>query len=303
MDTTYLEEKNVIASSGTWIWLIEITLSGQTSTRRTNNNETVSWGGYEWHPAAFAIDDINESTSGEFPEYRVQIDDADLSGSLRTRIQNYDGLIGETIRFRIVHSAHLDLTTPAIDESVEVLSCEVTAQSVIFTVGLPNLLGYRFPRDRYVPGFCRHKFKGGLCKYVTNRPVYTSDGISFGLYATKFSLKDNNNGFVDFLKHFITPIQGTSAYMLTTDIHIIVSGSSLNNGTLLAISNPNLPVYQDRIYVEAFVETEAAGEPIQLSTVETFTFDTCDHTLEACTERNNSINYGGSPGIVGGVYG
>lgn len=200
MEAEYITEQNKLASSGSWIWLLEITTTGYQSIRYTNNNTAVEWNEEQWISKPFTADDVSMSTSGEFPEFRLQIDEVSLSSALRTRVRNIDGLIGNTARFRIVHSSHLDLDTPAIDEAAEILSCEVTAQSVIFVLGLPNMMRYRFPRDRYVPGFCRHRFKGGLCKY---------DGL----------------------------------------------------------------------------------------------FTACDHTLESCVERNNSINYGGSPGIVGGVYG
>jgi len=203
MDSTYVEESNKIASSGAWIWLMEIYTAGATpnpTLRYTNNNAKpkatehyyttwpVAGGGLppvegeQYWSVPFALDDVAMSIDGAFPEYKLVIGDLDVDGALRTRIREYDGLVGSTVRLMVVHSAHLDLTTPAIDELAEILSCEVTAQAVVFTIGIPSLLSCRFPRDRYLPGFCRHKFGGALCKYTQPTDTLgslTSDRVSF----------------------------------------------------------------------------------------------------------------------------
>ena len=165
MDTTYLEEKNAIASNGAWIWLIEITLSGADPIRYANSNEDVPWGIYEWHRATFAVDDVNASIKGEFPELTLHIGDVDPHSDLREQVKETGGLIGGTLRLLVVHSAHLSLTTAAIDESAEIIGCDLDNKSVNFTLGVTNFLSKRFPQGRYVPGFCRHRFKDALCKY------------------------------------------------------------------------------------------------------------------------------------------
>lgn len=201
MNQTYINESTKVSTSGAWLWLMEIATAGTVILRYANNNEAIVWGGNTYLPISFSMDDVSMSTSGKFPEYRLQIGSVALSGTLRTQIQTTGGLVGSTVRLMVVHSAYLSLTTPAIDEMAEILNCEVTAEAVVFTVGIPSLLSRRFPRDRYVPGFCRHKFKGALCRY-------------------------SQSGY-----------------------------------------------------------------------------DDCDHTLNNCIDRGNSQNFGGSPGIVGGVYG
>ena len=202
MEQAYLDEKNVIASTGAWILLLEIVQSNYSTLRYTNNNEKVNWNGNIYQPVPIFVEDISTSISGAFPNFRIQIDDIDMStgDTLRNRIKETDGLIGGTLRLMVVHSAHLSLTIAAIDESAEIIECELNAGSVILTLGISSTLTKRFPTSRNVPGFCRHKFRDALCKYGG------------------------------------------------TDI-------------------------------------------------------TCDHTLIGCGNKNNLLNYGGSPGIVGGVYG
>jgi len=203
MNQAYTDEANLISSSGAWLWLIEIALSGYSTLRYANNNISVVWptvGGETYSRISLSMDDVAVSTDGSFPEYTLALGEVDVNGALRTRIRETNGLVGATLRLMVVHSAHLDLTTPAVDELAEVLRCDVTADAVALHIGIPSLLNQRFPRDRYVPGYCRHKFKGALCQYT---------------------------------------------------------------GDMAA----------------------------------------CNHSLEECRERNNSQNFGGSPGIVGGVYG
>ncbi len=181
LNTAYITEQNKIASSGAWIWLLEIATPNLSTLRYANNNSNITWptGSNTYSRISFTMDDISESTSGKFPEYRLLIGDVTTDSTLRTRIKANSGLVGSTVRLLVVHSDHLDVTTPAVDELTEILNCELTAEAVIFTIGIPSLLGRRFPRDRYVPSFCRHKFAGGLCQYVQPARSRLSLQISF----------------------------------------------------------------------------------------------------------------------------
>ena len=199
MDEQYELEQNKIASSGAWVWLLEVATTGQSTLRYVNNNDDVVWGGNTYTKLPFTLDDLVVETSGKFPEFKLQVGDVDTGSTLRTRVRTLGGLVGSTVRLLVVHSGHLSLTTAAIDETSEVLRTAVAEAGVTFTLGIPSLLNRRFPCDRYVPGFCRHKYKGALCGYV---------------------------------------------------------------GAL----------------------------------------ESCEHTLDACQDHTNTPNYGGSPGVVGGVY-
>ncbi|MCW4050354.1 MAG: hypothetical protein NWE89_11535 [Candidatus Bathyarchaeota archaeon] len=205
LEGDYKDEQNKLAAPGAWIWLLEITTTGYSAPLRfTNNNSSLTWptGSESVYTAIpLTMEDIEANLEGKFPECRLQIGELVLNSTLRTRVRATNGLIGSIIRMLVVHSSHLALTEAAIDESAEVLSCEVSTDVVTFVLGIPSLLNRRFPRDKYVPGFCRHKFTGALCQYVA--AIYTD----------------------------------------------------------------------------------------------------CDHTLADCKLRNNTRNYGGSPGIVGGMYG
>ena len=191
MNSDYITEQNKLTSAGAWIWLLEISVPGPYSTMRyTNNNAygddtshfSTTWptvGGEKYWTVPFSLDDMSASISGEFPEYQLRIEEVGLSSYLRTTVKASGGMVGGSVRIMIVHSDHLTLTSAAIDEVATILSCEVTAQAVTFTLGIPSLLSRRFPRDRYTPSFCRHKFEGALCGYTQPDYSLTSSQVAF----------------------------------------------------------------------------------------------------------------------------
>ena len=317
LDTAYKTEQNKIAATGAWIWLLEISTTGYTTLRYANNNENVVWpatGGNTYCPLSFIMEDINVSTRGEFPEYRILMGDVDVESALRVQIRATDGMVGSTIRFLVVHSSHLDLTTPAIDETAEILSCETSAEAVTFVVGIPSLLSRRFPRDRYVPGFCRHKFGGALCQYKL--PTYTfpypliSNTVAFVVGPTindAVAYNEIRVGAGGLITRLFVNAPGqtkASDRYLNQDTGFVVSGSKYNDGLFLVNSVQPITQYVVRVYTEAqggrpFVAEAAGAAYITLK----LGYDGCDHTYEACALRGNIQNYGGSPGIAGGIYG
>lgn len=316
MDSTYVEESTKIASPHAWIWLLEITSAEYPNNPLllTSDNDLVTWnerGPYV--PMPFTVDDLHISTSGKFPEYRLQIEDVNLTGTLRDDIQSTGGLVGGTVRFLIVHSDHLGEATPAIDEYADILSCEITAQAVIFTIGIPNLLSRRFPRDRYVPGYCRHRFGGALCQY--EQPPYSqyyAGNTTFSVPvvpnpthppANLITIGGSGNIVTAIFSHAKpTGKVADGRLALAKDTGFTISGSDSNDGFFLA--DRWYHVYPNRIYV--YSEDEGGQVfKAEVSTGVTITlgYSACDHTLEACKFRDNTQNYGGSPGIVGGIYG
>jgi len=324
LDSSYITEQNKIAAGGAWIWLLELATAGSATLYYTNNNALgapgdyyTTWptvGGNKYQSVPFAMDDIRETTSGDFPTYKLQIGDVDLSSTLRARVQATGGMTGSTARLMVVHSNHLTLTTPAIDEIAEILSCDLTADAVVFTIGIPSLLGRRFPRDRYIPAFCRHKFGGALCQYVqpSSRRVGSVGGVGISFVAGVAGTKRIQYNTIVAGGLLITKVfqhalpkgaQQGANYVLAADAGFTISGSLYNDGFFLANSYHAV----SETYVKVFMEADGArafvAEPANSSAVLTLGYNGCDHTLEACALRNNTQNFGGSPGIAGGVYG
>ncbi len=332
LNSNYITEQNKLATSGAWIWLLEIetptTAYAGNPLRYTNDNHAISAGvfGRVWPTAGgdtyttmpFNMDDVEASLDGKFGEFKLYIGDLALSGDLRTRVSATAGLVGSIVRLRVVHSNHLDLTDPAIDESAEVLSCERMLNAVVLTLGIPSLLSRRFPRDRYVPGFCRHKFEGALCQYLTPRlpdgtlHIATSNNVVFTPnlgtvegYPVNNIYMENAN-LVNKVFVFAQPpgtLQTLGRLALSKDTGFIISGSLYNDGFFLAEN------YYAVNATTVYVKTEDGGgraftaETVLTGVTLTLGYSNCDHTLDACKKRDNTQNYGGSPGISGGIYG
>lgn len=316
LDTNYVSEENKLFASGAWLWLVEIITTGYTTLRYTNDNARVdathyalTWNGHQYWAMPMAMDDVSMATTGEFPTYKLMLEDDDIGGVFRSRVQANAGLVGSMVRLMVVHSEHLAVTTPAIDEYMEILGCEVTARAVTFTVGIPSLLSRRFPRDRYVPTFCRHKFGGALCQYTQSPYLLTSTQVQFipsgvGEPGERYNTiyVGDGNLIGDVFAWADGEYQGAQ-YALTTDVGFTVSGSALNDGFFVANNFHAVDDHYVRVFVEAdggrpfYAESAGASVTIRLG------YNACDHTLEACQLRNNTQNYGGSPGIAGGVYG
>ncbi len=312
LNASYIAEQNKIASSGAWIWLLEIATAGQTTLRYANNNSNIQWPSGDpetYYTMSFSMDDLTVSTSGEFPTYKLQLDYVTLNSDVREQIKAVGGLVGSTVRLMVVHSAHLNLTTPAIDELAEILSCELTAAAVVFTIGIPSLLSKRFPRDRYVPAFCRHKFAGALCQYEQPENFISNTTISFipgvaGNPGERYNTVWVNSGglLAAVFNHAPGAAQGANR-ALDNDTGFTIRESQYNDGFFLANS---YHAVGDK-YVRVFVEEDGAREFFEEASGEEITlqlgYDRCDHTLEACALRDNTQDYGGSPGIAGGMYG
>lgn len=309
MNAAYTEEQYKLASPHAWIWLLEVAVAGEDTLRYTNNNSNIAWYGNTYTRMPFTVDDLSIANSGKFPEYRLTIGDTGLSSTLRELVWDTGGCVDGTVRLMVVHSDHLAVTTPAVDEVAEILGCDVTLNAVTFVLGIPSLMGYRLPRDRYVPGFCRHKFAGALCGYV--QPTYTRIGEAFSfIRGTAYHTIQCGTGNLiqNVFRHApggttSTPGAAVWLWALSGRTGFTITGSTSNNQTFIA--NPYYAVTQ--LYVRVFTEAqggpvfveEAAGASVTLQ----LGFTTCNHSLADCTDRLNSSNYGGSPGIVGGVYG
>ncbi len=317
MDPLYIDESNKIASPYAWIWLMEIASPGySTPLRFTSNNVDTTWNGNTYTRVPFTFDDVTVSTSGEFPEFKVQVGEVGLSSAFQARYHATGGFIDNTVKLDLVHSDHLALTDPATTVYADILSSDLAAEAVILHIGIPNLLSRRFPRDRYIPAYCRHKFKGALCQYIQPTFTMTSDDVTFQTIAytaghpvDRILIGDQVGGINNLVRRIFWRSEPHGSgdrdafWNLFKDTGFTVSGSLYNDGFFLA--DKFYQVFPTYVLVKTGDESGRDIVPEANSTRVTITlgYNQCDHTLEACRLRDNSQNYGGSPGIAGGIYG
>jgi len=157
-------EKNKIASTGAWLLLLQLDVD-ETTIRVALNNEDIVWptGGNVYQAFPFDLGDVNEDTKGTLPSFAIRV--SNVTRALIPYLETTDGFKNGVVTLRVVHSAHLDLTTPELEETFDVLGVSVDEQWVTINVGAENPMRMRSPRDRYLKDHCRFKFKSTLCGY------------------------------------------------------------------------------------------------------------------------------------------
>lgn len=160
--------KNQVADNGAWLILLTITLADNTTIRLVRNNEDTTWpasGGDLYQAFPFEVDEVREDGKGGLPSFAIKC--SNVTRALVPYLEASNGGDGATVTLRVVHSAALDETTPALEETFQVLGCSLDLQWVTIRLGAENPMRSRSPRDRYLKDHCRYKeFKGALCAYA-----------------------------------------------------------------------------------------------------------------------------------------
>lgn len=170
-------EKNKISNTGAWIVLLEITLSDSTVIRICTNEDT------DWPSGApdtytgfpFEIEEIIDNSAGEVSQVMLRVSNA--SKALVPYLDDADGGRGASVRIMLVHSAHLDNTTPEIDMTFECTRSSFNNQWVSFSLTTLNRYNRTFPKGRIMASFCRYpEFGGDRCGFDTGHGSYDGNG-------------------------------------------------------------------------------------------------------------------------------
>lgn len=153
-------EKNKIASTGVWLILLEVQITDQIILHLAYNTEHVNWNGRVWEPFNFTLDAIKEDGE-EMPAVKLAI--SNVTKAAQGYVEAYDGLIKRPVALRIVHSEHLDLTIPEVEETFVITATDVTNEWITFTLGADMPMQSRFPPRRVLKNFCPYKYKGIEC--------------------------------------------------------------------------------------------------------------------------------------------
>ncbi len=154
-----IEEKNKLSSSGSWLILLNLTLSdNETVIRLVRNTGTsdVVWNGNAYQNFPFEVDEIKEESGGEHSVLNVRV--SNVAKSLMVYLEDEKGLVGCSLDLYVVHSDHLDLSTPEVDESFIVTKTSADVMWVTFELSAANLFNVQFPDNRYMRNWCRFRF-------------------------------------------------------------------------------------------------------------------------------------------------
>lgn len=160
-----IAEKNKLFTSGAFLELLEIQMSELGETLRiVNNNEDITYNGHVWQRFQFEPGDFKENQEGETPRVEVKISNV-LRVTQGYIEQTENGLVGDAVVYRLIHSDHLD-KDPAITQYFQVLKVDCDEVWAYFTFGAENFFLNRFPLHVYKRNICRYEtFKGSQCSY------------------------------------------------------------------------------------------------------------------------------------------
>lgn len=166
LSTNQIIEKNKLSSDNIELLLLEITYPTEDPVCLCLNNAEISWNSQTWYPALFTLSGLVETKNAEIPSVTLAF--VDIQRALMPHVESHDGGVGSEIIIRVVDSKFLDITTPKLIESMEILECTIDSNNTItFKLGAENLLNRRCPLNRYLKNTCRYKtFAGSRCGYV-----------------------------------------------------------------------------------------------------------------------------------------
>jgi len=167
-------EKNKLVSDGAWIVLLEVTLSDDTVVRICRNTEDIIWNSHTWQAFPFELDEASEE-SGEQTMLTVRV--SNVTRALMPYVEQYGGLVGNTVKLYVVHSDALDYG-PEVEEEFVVVDSTSDPQWITFSLSASSLKNVTFPNHRYVKNWCRFKFNyppgtGLRCGYSGATPYTT----------------------------------------------------------------------------------------------------------------------------------
>jgi phage-related protein len=118
---------------------------------------------YNWIAFPFDLDDISDKSKNEVPRIVLKVGNA--SRAIMYYMEIAGGGEGSTVEINVIHTKHLDLTTPEYRVTMQCMQSSADDKWAYFTLGMPSPFSVRFPRNRILKDFCRWRFKGTECGY------------------------------------------------------------------------------------------------------------------------------------------
>ena len=161
-----IEQKNQLADSGAWIWLMKLVLPDGTTHRFADSLEDVSWNGYIWQKFAFDVDDIADTTKNEVPQLAVKI--SNVNRLIQSEVESVDGAVDSDVTLYILY-LNSD-GTPTSETNIPMFSFRVVGASLdaewaTFKLGAASPFTKRNPKNRIMKSYCRFIFKSEMCGY------------------------------------------------------------------------------------------------------------------------------------------
>lgn len=161
--------KNALEISTPWVNLLTIKIAGTTPFYATDNNEAVVFQGNTYGSFPFIIPPINSDSDGKIPSLTLSI--SNVNNVIFPYIDDADGLIDTEVILAVVNTAYLAEDYADLTLEFSILGVTMNEQWASFTLGAPNPMRSKFPRDRYIANSCAWTF---------NSPTVRGSGTNAG---------------------------------------------------------------------------------------------------------------------------
>lgn len=240
-----------------------------------DSNEDLVYNGITYIKFPCKFNGIEITGDGSLQKASISI--ANVDRLMEGLVEEYDGLRGLTLRVKTVYAKFLDAgespSTSSHSEEVYVIDAYSSNESAItFTLELLTDFTIKIPRRKYLSFGCGFKYKDSIsCKYL-------------------------NNG--------VAIVTGTNTIrvvkQVTTNIlnrEITVGSTPVPSTTTQVVTVTAVTPY-DTYYDTITVNTTLV---FPQTTIVVTSYTTCEKTLKDCKSHNNSINFGGFPGIPNNI--
>lgn len=164
-----IQDKNAIATDAVFLIALDIDIPTYPTIRIVNNNEDITWNGNTYQQFPFELDEIRETSSGEIPEFTLNI--SNVNNVIGTYIRQYDAYVKNNgfepilVSISVVNSKNLADPTPEIQHNTTLLKPSITRERVSFKLGGVNSYNKNV-NSRMFRNSCRWKFKSNRCGYT-----------------------------------------------------------------------------------------------------------------------------------------
>jgi len=156
-------EKNKIASTEAFLFLLEIIIPGLASPiRAVYNNENINWNDCLWTAFPFSLGEMTESQN-ELPSLELKI--SNVNKVMGGYVEAANGATGASVVIRAVNTGNLNSNIPDVEETFSVQQITTNAFEVTLKLGGDAAATLRRPFWIYTGRHCRNKFKSVRCGY------------------------------------------------------------------------------------------------------------------------------------------
>lgn len=169
----FISIKNAVHSDDPILVLYEIDLDGGTTyARYVSYPESVTFDGNTYNPWPIAKEEIQETSTGDLTEFRVQI--SNIRRTAQAYSESYD-LMGKTVNLHFIPYSRLSTVSDAYTETWKIVEITCNDRWMTMTLGQPSLILTKFPKNRALKTRCNYVFRDtNTCGY----PSETFDGCS-----------------------------------------------------------------------------------------------------------------------------